>query len=313
MDNNNTPNNEKPYLIDNLARKSQEITLELFKDSLEKLDELILNHPERKKNYYVKGIYKRTITTLYGTVSFRRRLYKDKETKEYEFLLDKLIGVDPYSRLSDDAVIAVTKAAIECKSYRVAGMYALSGTIVSRQTVYNCLDKVEFIRNKKDKKITSNCIHISIDGFYANYKEFQRKIETKFANIYTGIENETKKRKKLINKTTLNQTNMKNFKNVLINTLNDNYEINDSTKIYLCGDGAQWIKNICDDINRSIFVIDKFHYIRAIRSLPNPQEAFKAIESRNIDLIANQYPLCTTDLQVSNLQYAISNFEYTQH
>lgn len=313
MNNNITPNKEKPYSIDNLARKSKEMALEMLKDTLENLDETIFNHPQRKRNYYVKGLYNRTITTLYGTITFKRRLYINKLTNEYESLLDRLIGIDPYSRLSDEAIIAITDAALECKSYRVAGMYAISGTIVSRQTVYNCLEKVDFIRTRNKEKISSNCIHISVDGFFANYKEFQRKTETKFANIYTGIENETPKRKRLINKTIINQTNGKNFKEELLSALNQYYKIDDKTKIYLCGDGAQWIKNICDDIPNSIFVIDKFHYKRALRYLPNQEDAFKAIETQNIELLANQYPLCATDLQISNLQYVIANFEYTKH
>ena len=152
MNNNITPNKEKPYSIDNLARKSKEMALEMLKDTLENLDETIFNHPQRKKNYYVKGLYNRTITTLYGTITFKRRLYINKLTNEYESLLDRLIGIDPYSRLSDEAIIAITDAALECKSYRVAGMYAISGTIVSRQTVYNCLEKVDFIRTKNKEK-----------------------------------------------------------------------------------------------------------------------------------------------------------------
>ena len=70
---------------------------------------------------------------MYGTITFKRRLYINKSTGEYESLLDKLIEIDPYSRLSDETIIAITDAALECKSYRIAGMYALSGTIVSRQ------------------------------------------------------------------------------------------------------------------------------------------------------------------------------------
>ena len=73
--NNITPNKEKPYSIDNLARKSKEMALEMLKDTLENLDETIFNHPQRKKNYYVKGLYNRTITTLYGRITFKRRLY----------------------------------------------------------------------------------------------------------------------------------------------------------------------------------------------------------------------------------------------
>ena len=95
--------------------------------------------------------------------------------------------------------------------------------------------------------------------------------------------------------------------------MNQYYKIDDETKIYLCGDGAQWIKNICDDIPNSIFVIDKSYYKRALRYLPNQEDAFKGIETQNIELLANQYPLCATDLQLSNLQYVIENFEYTKH
>lgn len=41
--------------------------------------------------------------------------------------------------------------------------------------------------------------------------------------------------------------------------IESNYDTNYLDKVYLMGDGAGWIKTVCTYINKSIFVLDKFH------------------------------------------------------
>ena len=178
MNNTNINENKNIYSIENLVNKCQKDVLNHLVDSIEKLDNDIKESKSRKSYFNIKGIYKRTITTTQGTITYKRRLYIDKKTGEYLFLVDKLIGIDKYSRLTDEAIKKVILSALELKSYSMAGKYALNGTILSRQTVFNCISKVELENKPSKEKIKASVIHIAIDGFYVNYKANSKKYET---------------------------------------------------------------------------------------------------------------------------------------
>ena len=303
---------ENIYSIENLSNICYKKSLDLLVQSIEKLDEEIKNSKDRKILFDIKGIYKRTIITTQGTITYKRRLYIDKKTGEYIFLVDKLIGVDKYSRLTDEAIKKVVESAIELKSYSIAGKYALNGTVLSRQTVFNCISKVEISSCITKEKINAPVIHIAIDGFCVNYKNSSRKYEIKFANIYTGIEQITPKKRKLLNRFVVTQTNQVNFKEKLLRVIYDNFDVNDNTKFYICGDGATWIESLTEHFPNSTFVIDKFHYIRALTHLPDPESACDSFFSNDIESLATQISLCENDLQKDYLSYVIKHFNHTK-
>ena len=311
---NNTIINSKEniYSIENLSNICYKKSLDLLVQSIEQLDNNIKESKDRKVLFDIKGFYKRTIVTTQGTITYKRRLYIDKKTGEYIFLVDKLIGVDKYSRLTDEAIKKVVETAIELKSYSVAGKYALNGTIISRQTVYNCISKVEITSSTTKVKIKVPVIHIAIDGFCVNYKNSSRKYEIKFANIYTGIEQITHKKRKLLNRFIVTQTNKLNFKEKLLKVIYDNFDITDETKFYICGDGATWIESLTEYFPNSTFVIDKFHYIRALTHLPDPETACASFFNRDIESLATQISLCENDLQKEYLSYVIKHFNQTK-
>ena len=312
MNNTITNSKENIYSIDNLSKICHKKSLDLLIQSIEKLDEEIKDSKDRKTLFDIKGFYKRTIITVHGTITYKRRLYINKKTGQYIFLIDKLIGIDKYSRLTDEAIKAVAKAALDLKSYSSAGQYALNGTPLSRQSVYNCLAKVEFENKKIKTKINAPVIHIAVDGFCVNYKNSSRKYEIKFANIYTGIEHITPKKRKLLNKFVITQTNKLNFKEKLLKVIYDNFEINENTKFYICGDGATWIESLTEYFPNSTFVIDKFHYLRALTHLPNPEAACDSFFNNDVESLATQISLCENDLQKEYLSYVIKHFNQTK-
>ena len=312
MNNTNINENKNIYSIDNLVNKCQKDVLNHLVDSIEKLDNDIKESKSRKSYFKIKGIYKRTITTTQGTITYKRRLYIDKKTGEYIFLVDKLIGIDKYSRLTDEAIKKVVLSALELKSYSMAGKYALNGTILSRQTVFNCISKVELENKPVKEKIKANVIHIAIDGFYVNYKNNSKKYEIRFANIYTGVEKITQQKRKLLNKFVITQTNKINFKEKLLKVIYENFDVNDYTKFYICGDGAAWIESLTDAFPNSTFVIDKFHYIRALSHLPDPDAAYEDFFKNDLNSIASQISICETELQKEYLSYVVKHFYHTK-
>ena len=64
---------------------------------LEEIDEALMK--DREEGLKVEGFKERLITTLFGDVRIRRRLYRDNEDN-YCFLLDKAIGLKQRSQAS---------------------------------------------------------------------------------------------------------------------------------------------------------------------------------------------------------------------
>ena len=176
-------------------------------------------------------------------------------------------------------------------------------SIISKVEINSCITKT---------KINAPVIHIAIDGFCVNYKNSSRKYEIKFTNIYTGIEQITPKKRKLLNRFVGTQTNQLNFKEKLLKVIYDNFDITDDTKFYICSDGATWIESLTEHFPNSTFVIDKFHYIKALTHLPDPESACASFFSNDIESLASQISLCETDLQKDYLSYVIKHFNHTK-
>lgn len=87
MNNTSINENKNIYSIDNLVNKCQKDVLNHLVDSIEKLDNDIKESKSRKSYFKIKGIYKRTITTTQGTITYKRRLYIDKKLENIFFLL----------------------------------------------------------------------------------------------------------------------------------------------------------------------------------------------------------------------------------
>ena len=179
------------------------------------------------------------------------------------FLLDRYLNLIPYSKLTREAKEKVIKSIADNHSYRVAGINAIDGVILSKQTVYNCLKDATITTKPRENKLKVPVIHISVDGFYVSQKGNENKVEKKFANIFTGIEKISKKKNKLINSIIVVQNNYYYFARAIKKALKDNFDLSNNPKIIVGGDGASWIKTLANELN-AIFTIDKFHFLRAV-------------------------------------------------
>jgi hypothetical protein len=301
----------KEILIEDIVNGSYKAAINYIKERIEELDNEIFNHPSRKQQYKIKGFYNRTILTKVGSVTYKRRLYIEKLTGDNLFLVDMLIGINPYSRITNDAIILLAQNAIYMKSYRQSGEVSIPNVIVSKQTVANCIDKVSLVEKDITQKINTDTIHVAIDGFFANYMGFSRKKETKFASIYT-TKRSVGNRNVLINRYIVTEKEKESFLFTLSKELFRRFNISNDTKLYFCGDGAPWIKQLASHFINAEFVIDKFHLMRAIKHIPNPELFVEAINSQDYSNLNKIERLCNTDLEKANYKYVVSHLKYTK-
>jgi len=110
---------------------------------LKELDEKIYKDKKERKNWVVlQKDCERTITTKFGDITYKRRYYENKETKEKAYLVDKAAGIQRYERIGiglkaeiaelstimsyGNAVEEIKRNAAECVN-------------ISRQTVMNTI------------------------------------------------------------------------------------------------------------------------------------------------------------------------------
>jgi hypothetical protein len=149
-------------MVSMIQNNSHLFLSELMALTLQHIDDQIMLSPERKRSWRVIKITERTIRTVIGTITFKRRYYQNKHTDQYAYLLDQAIGILPYQRLG---VLLEAKLLdfTNTLSYEKAGTLAVDFDTVCKQTVKNILTKFAAKENesfevKDDKKLLNPCI-----------------------------------------------------------------------------------------------------------------------------------------------------------
>ena len=261
-----------------------------IKSYFEYIDEIFFNTKYRNKFCVSKGFYSRTILTMFGEVTFKRRYYYDKKENERFFFTDYFLNL-PKRKYFDPFICA--NICEESASFS----YSKSGNIVA---------------NKIGKRINNN-IHISrasarnifmkFDIDNDNYEENKRRIEKIFVMLdekfvgsqfnngkdhmikaavlfeNTELVYKYKKKEDSMNRYRLvNSHTCASVDNELLNDTIDyiynNYDVDYLKEINFMGDCALWIKNFPKsswfkfDNNIQInFSMDGFHFSQALGNL----------------------------------------------
>ena len=115
-------------------------------------ENIIFNLKERKEKFESLEKDKRTIISIFGEIDFERRYYQDKQSKKRVYLLDQFLGLEKRERMLPNVKERMVEEARDT-SYKRAGKKASYGTEISKQTVKNEINKLEF--NKKLESKTS--------------------------------------------------------------------------------------------------------------------------------------------------------------
>ena len=218
----------------------------------------------RKAGYTVERRNdERSIHSLVGVVSLKRTLFK-KAAGGYEYLADTALGIEARSRVSPGASLALLKTAKEV-SYAKAANYVTSGAI-SRQTVmarvrrgYAVEEATEGRRRVPELHIDADEDHVTLVGGV--------NTEVPLISVYEGIVSKGKRRecKEVFHISEYGKTSDDLWEQALTD-IERRYDLTD-TKIYLHGDGADWVQKGLEWIPSAIFVLDKYHKNKAIKTI----------------------------------------------
>ena len=197
-----------------------------------------------------------------GEISFEKTLYKDKRTGERTYLLDRYLGIEEKSRMTEDAEAKILAEAVET-SYRRGGEAVSITDKVSKSTVKNRIHGLNFPEILSDRALTekkqvkylyidADEDHVPLQYLSPNAKgsnnDSRKQTIVKLVYVYEGIEKEApeSKRFKLINPHYFSgiyedSENEKLWEEVY-EYIDSIYDLDSVERIYLNSDGGNWIK-----------------------------------------------------------------------
>lgn len=230
---------------------------------LESIDTSIFEDTRRKKEYETKDLRKRTIITDYGNIEYTRRYYRNKRTKEYVYLADEKMGIEKNERITKDVESKIIELAHDI-SYLKTGKKVVGNEIISPTTVMHKVRKEELKIEVKEEKKKVKRLYIEADEDHVS--ERGNKIGMpKLIYIHEG-NYQKGKRNKLRNVHYIGCLG-KNSEDLWLEVaeyIDRKYDIKEIEKVYIGGDGAGWIKEGLNWIEKSEFVLDRFHLLKYI-------------------------------------------------
>ena len=246
----------------------KENTCELLRVILEATDTAIAEAKAMRKEDGLKvkerGV-KRSLQTSLGEIEYRRTYYETAEG-EYVYLLDHLIGVEPYERVSKALCAKLVNLAAEMSYGKSVGV---SEANVSRQTVSNKVNALrEVVQDVERVKETPEELHLFADEDHVHLKD-GRNVIVPLVTISEGIDTSNPKRHKLINPLHIAGYGMDTeaFDDQVEACVYERYDLDEVKRIYIHGDGASRIVNLGERFPNASHVLDGFHLEKYLKKL----------------------------------------------
>ena len=283
---------ENPAAFDKCVEDTWKVFLQtaacFVREWLEECNTLLEGSMKRRLYWQVKDRGQKSILTRIGSITFTRTRFKNKESGESVYLLDKILGWEPHARLDDGAKAGILEAAAQ-ESYEKAGENACQGEErVSRETVMRHVRNVEVPpegQKEAAEKRKVKYLYVEADEDHIALQQKEKKGDikrykwlayngniVKLAYLHEGYEEkgEGPKRKELKNVVYFGglyrgKDNEKLWGEVK-EYIEKQYERDGIEKIYFQSDGGGWMKKGIEVLDAE-FVLDEFHIRKYIRKM----------------------------------------------
>lgn len=246
-----------------------------------------------KKQYRDKGCRTTTIKTVYGEVTYSRRVYQTRTedgSRAHVYLLDKAMQMDKIGLISTNLAEKIAMTVTE-SPYRVTAD-AISGTCgqsISHGGVWNLVQRLgdriseeeqyavrQMEADQAEGKEALPVLFEEMDGVWLSMQDRShkkvKKQEMKVFTMYEGWDAQSQGRSRLVNKTMLagmeKSTEFHQKREALIEK---KYAAEEIGQRVLNGDGGSWIREPYDP--DTIFQLDRFHIHQDIRRKLKEKEA----------------------------------------
>ncbi len=240
---------------------------------------------EKNKGYISDGFKIRAILTIYGPVTYKRRIYKywDDFRYQYVFLADKKLQVERYNRITKNLKFKILAQIATCKRQRdICDMFfhaKLTRVAISKIiSLFELKDPLNIVFSDIKKVKIPQTLYINMDETFVKLRKNKKlkKYRIRLVTFHTGYHKfySTIKRKVLANKRVYYQLlpiskriDTAEFIADVEKMAKKFYSNVGDIKIIIGGDGAPWIRNASQYWPNTNYVLDKFHALRYLKQL----------------------------------------------
>ena len=257
---------------------------EIAKTMLENYDDHLAKTRD-KREYRDKGKRTTTVKTLFGEVTYERRVYQTKTDKgetAYVYLLDSEMQMEKIGLISTNLAEQILQTVTETPYRSTAEIITNTcGQSISHGGVWGMVQKLGEKISKEEKHAVNEMnadqakgtkevavLFEEMDGVWLNMQgedhKKTKKQEMKVFTMYEGWEDDpTSKRSKLVGKTVMaGMEKSKEFHEKREALIENKYNVDEIQQRILNGDGGSWIKEPYDP--ETIFQLDRYHIYQEI-------------------------------------------------
>ena len=217
----------------------------------------------------------RSLLTELGRLDLPRDYYYDKKEEKYDYLLDRVIGLQGYERVSAGVMAKLVSVATEVSYAKSAE--TVTGDQVSRQCVRECILKLGAIEKRPqpyEPKRKVKELHLFADEDHVHMQREGRAKGKKsrmvpLVTVTEGIEKESKGRNRTRNAMHFVDENFdtKALWKSVEGYIGASYDIESIEKIYIHADGGKWITNGLASFSNVTRVMDGFHLEKRLKEV----------------------------------------------
>ena len=279
-----------------IFRYACELAQEITRTILENYDAELAEGRD-KRQYRDKGKRTTVIKTVYGEVSYSRRVYQTKledGRKACVYLLDEAMHMDKIGLISTNLAEKIAMTVTESPYRATAGIISEScGQSISHGGVWNLVQRLgERISEEETHAVKQMeagqaqgreslpVLFEEMDGVWlcmqdSSHKKMKKQ-EMKVFTMYEGWDADSKDRSRLVNKTMLaGMEKSSEFHRKREALIEKKYDAGEIQQRVLNGDGGSWIKEAYDP--EVIFQLDRFHIYQEIKRKLKEKEAQEAV------------------------------------
>ena len=324
-------------LIDSSFRK---YILSIISSTFEEFDLQLRNSLERKSRYYInKTNVPRSITTIFGTVNFKRTLFKSKLSNKYVFLLDKYFNLPKYDHY-DPIVksIAINNAFNTSQAQSARDISSITNGLsyfidknkifsIPRQSIYSWIKDWKVPDIVPQSVSTPETLYVMADEKYIGSQNTDKDIMVKCFVTFEDVQHISKNRNMLTNRFVFSTCSKKPWK-VFMDKIALRYDFTKIKNIALMGDGGNWIKSgiselRLDSCNLVKYYLCEFHFKQAIHHITNDKlkrkiiiRIFKYYSKKKFNKATNiilKYHQEREKTIKKNINYIINNYSYIKN
>jgi len=294
---------EKVEDFNTLEETALKLALKIMEEFIKELEEELFY--SKAKGLEVVGFRTKKIATKLGEITIKRRLYKNKNTGGYVFLLDQKLKIREGKRVSGEFLKLLVSLASKLSFRQVSEVLTEAGfPILSHATVHK--EVREFgereskkIENERERMFTRGeydigdqreipLLFLEADGIMVGSQESKQRMEIKVGVVHEGWYYETPARKRIRLRTPKvvmgAYKDAESFWEEFSSEIGKRYDL-EETQVVLNGDGAKWIQEGSKDYFPGIIVqLDRFHIKKEVSrhfGYEVAEGVYKALEGGN--------------------------------